>query len=89
MPDSLARRTRVRGYQFSARKSTSRQVLADQMRQYRTGFVKDADPRSASGPRSPRVSATSGHPLPGLDTPAPTRAGFAAGQCAFRNGSRP
>ncbi|MEZ0113496.1 para-nitrobenzyl esterase [Catenulispora sp. EB89] len=65
-------------------------LLADQMQQYWTGFVKDARPRSAAGPRWPRMSAAGAQPMINLATPAPVpRTDFAAEHhCAFWNGSR-
>lgn len=64
-------------------------LLADQMQQYWTGFVKDARPRSAAGSRWPPMSAAVAQTMIDSDALAPvSRTDFAAEQhCAFWNGS--
>jgi para-nitrobenzyl esterase len=74
---------------FPGNLSGAQVLLADQMQQYWTGFVKDAHPRSAAGPRWPRMSQAGAQPMIDLDPPAPVlRTDFAAEHhCAFWNGS--
>ncbi|WP_194908559.1 carboxylesterase family protein [Catenulispora rubra] len=64
-------------------------LLADQMQQYWTGFVKGVHARSAAGSRWPRMSAAGARPMIDFAAPAPVpRTDFAAEHhCAFWNGS--